>query len=74
MDEYDEVYIDEEIKLLVEESYKYGLIDKIELIFVDNIFDFFEKIVKDIMIFCIDMICIFFEDFFDEIIKYVLVE
>lgn len=60
--------------LLVEESYKYGLIDKIELIFVDNIFDFLEKIVKEIMILRIDMVCIFLEDFFDEIIEFVLNE
>lgn len=74
MDEHDEAHTDEEIKLLVEESYKHGLIDKTELTFVDNIFDFSEKTVKDIMIPRTDMTCIFLEDSFDEIIKYALAE
>lgn len=74
MDEHEEAHTDEEIKLLVEESYKHGLIDKTELTFVDNIFDFSEKTVKDIMIPRTDMTCIFLEDSFDEIIKYALAE
>ncbi|OOM07248.1 hemolysin family protein [Clostridium saccharobutylicum] len=74
MDEHEEAHTDEEIKLLVEESYKHGLIDKTELTFVDNIFDFSEKTVKDIMIPRTDMACVFLEDSFDEIIKYALAE
>lgn len=74
MDEHEEAHTDEEIKLLVEESYKHGLIDKTELTFVDNIFDFSEKTVKDIMIPRTDMTCIFLEDSFDEIIEYALAE
>ena len=50
VDEHDVAHTDEEIKLLVEESYNHGLIDKTELTFIDNIFDFSEKTVKEIMI------------------------
>jgi CBS domain containing-hemolysin-like protein len=50
VDEHEAAHTDEEIKLLVEESYNHGLIDQTELTFVDNIFDFSEKTVKDIMI------------------------
>ncbi|EET88303.1 CBS domain containing protein [Clostridium carboxidivorans P7] len=67
-------HTDEEIKLLAEESYKHGLIDKTELTFVDNIFDFSEKTVKDIMIPRTDMICIFKEDSFDEILEMTMKE
>ncbi|ADL53690.1 hemolysin family protein [Clostridium cellulovorans] len=74
VDEHDEAHTDEEIKILVEESYKHGLIDQTELTFVDNIFDFSEKIVKDIMIPRTDMECIFIEDSFDEIIETTLNE
>lgn len=74
VDEHDAAHTDEEIKLLVEESYKHGLIDKTELTFVDNIFDFSEKTVKDIMIPRTDMACIFIEDTFEEIIDFALDE
>jgi CBS domain containing-hemolysin-like protein len=74
VDEHDVAHTDEEIKILVEESYKHGLIDQTELTFVDNIFDFSEKTVKEIMIHRTDMVCIFLEDSFDEIIQTALNE
>lgn len=74
VEEHEAAHTDEEIKLLVEDSYKHGLIDQTELTFVDNIFDFSEKTVREIMIPRTDMACIFIEDTFDEIIKYVLEE
>ena len=74
VDEHEAAHTDEEIKLLVEDSYKHGLIDQTELTFVDNIFDFSEKTVKEIMIPRTDMACIFIEDSFDEIINYALEE
>lgn len=72
--EHDVAHTDEEIKLLVEESYKHGLIDKTELTFVDNIFDFSEKTVKEIMIHRTDMVCVYIEDSFDEIMNTALTE
>lgn len=74
VDEHEAAHTDEEIKILVEESYKHGLIDKTELTFVDNIFDFSETTVKDVMIPRTDMSCIFLEDSFDKIIEYALDE
>jgi CBS domain containing-hemolysin-like protein len=74
VDEHEAAHTDEEIKLLVEDSYKHGLIDQTELTFVDNIFDFSEKTVKEVMIPRTDMACIFIEDSFDEIINYALEE
>jgi CBS domain containing-hemolysin-like protein len=74
VDEHEAAHTDEEIKLLVEDSYKHGLIDQTELTFVDNIFDFSEKTVREIMIPRTDMACVFIEDTFDEIIEYVLKE
>ncbi|BCN28776.1 hemolysin family protein [Anaeromicropila herbilytica] len=71
VNEHEEAHTDEEIKLLAEESYRHGLIDQTELTFVDNIFDFSEKTAKDIMIPRTDMSCVFYEDSFEEIIKYV---
>ncbi|MBK1812279.1 HlyC/CorC family transporter [Clostridium sp. YIM B02505] len=74
VDEHEAAHTDEEIKILVAESYNHGLIDKTELTFVDNIFDFSETTVKDIMIPRTDMACIFLEDSFEEIIAYALKE
>ncbi|QHI73673.1 hemolysin family protein [Aminipila terrae] len=71
-DEHEDAHTDEEIKLLVEESYKHGLVDKTELALIDNIFDFSEKTVTDIMIPRTDMECIFLEDPFTEILAYAL--
>lgn len=73
-DEHEIAHTDEEIKLLVEESYKSGLIDKTELTFVDNIFDFSETMVREIMIPRTDMVCIYIEDSFDRIIEIALEE
>ena len=74
VDEHEAAHTDEEIKLLVEDSYKHGLIDQTELTFVDNIFDFSEKTVKEVMIPRTDMACIFIEDSFDDMINYALEE
>lgn len=74
VDEHEAAHTDEEIKLLVGESYKHGLIDKTELTFVDNIFDFSETTVKEIMMPRTDMACIFIEDSFEEIIAFALQE
>jgi CBS domain containing-hemolysin-like protein len=72
--EHEAAHTDEEIKLLVEESYQHGLIDKTELTLVDNIFDFSETTVKEIMVPRTDMACIFLEDSVEEIIAYTFEE
>lgn len=72
VDEHESAYTDDEIKLLVEDSYKHGLIDQTELTFVDNIFEFSETTVKDVMVPRTDMECIFLEDSFEDIIELTL--
>lgn len=74
VDEHEAVHTDEEIKLLVEESYNHGLVDKTELTLVDNIFDFSNKTVKEIMVPRTDITNIFIEDSFEDIISYTLNE
>lgn len=69
VEEHEAAHTDEEIRLLVEDSYKHGLIDKTELTFVDNIFDFSETTAKEIMVPRTDMECISVEDSFDKIIE-----
>lgn len=74
VDEHEAAHTDEEIKLLVEESYKHGLIDQTELTFVDNIFNFSETSVKEIMTPRTEMICIYDDTPYDEIIQIALQE
>jgi CBS domain containing-hemolysin-like protein len=69
VDEHESAHTDAEIMLIVEESYKSGLIDKTELTFMDNIFDFSEKSVREIMIPRPDMVCIFKEDSLEKILE-----
>ena len=49
----------EEIRLLMEESRKQGLVDDTEVNFVDNVFDFTELSVREIMVPRMDMVCVY---------------
>lgn len=69
VEEHDAAHTDDEIKILVEESYKHGLIDKTEYTYVDNIFEFTDKNVRDIMIPRMDMVCVFIENSFENILE-----
>ena len=72
--EAEEAHNEEEIRILMEESYKYGYIDKSELTYLDNVFDFSERSAGEIMVPRTDMICLYLEDSFDKNIKTALNE
>ena len=61
-----EVYTDEEIKLLIDESTESGLIDPEQNEFVDNIFDLGDKDAETIMTPRTDVICIDLDDPLEE--------
>lgn len=60
--EGDAAHTENEIRILMEESHKQGYIDKTELDFVDNVFDFSDRNVREIMIPRTDMVCLYLED------------
>jgi CBS domain containing-hemolysin-like protein len=68
-EDHGSAHSDEEIMILAEESYKHGLIDKTELTYVDNIFDCSDKIVKDVMIPRMDIVCVFKGDSIDSVLE-----
>ncbi len=68
----DTAHTEDEIRILMEESHRKGYIDKTELDFVDNVFDFSDRNVREIMIPRTDMICLYTEDTFDENIRVAL--
>ena len=75
MDEdHETAHSDEEIVLLAEESYKHGLIDETELTYVDNIFEYSDKIVKDVMIPRMDIVCVFKGDTIDSVLQVAMTE
>ena len=63
--EEDVAHTEEEIRVLMEESHRQGFIDKTELEFVDNVFDFADLSVREIMIPRTDMVCLDLEDSLD---------
>lgn len=64
--ENETAHTEEEIRLLVNESHKSGHIDVEEMELVDNVFDFSERLAREIMIPRIDMICLYDDNTFEE--------
>lgn len=73
-DEHESPHTEEEIRMLMEESHKSGLIDNTELMLVDNIFDFTDKTAKEIMIPRTDMICLYTQNSFRKNLEIALAE
>lgn len=57
--EQDSAHTEQEIRILMQESHKSGLIDNTELTLVDNIFDFAETNAREIMIPRTEMTCLY---------------
>ncbi len=60
--EHEAAHTEEEIRILMEESHKQGYINQEELTYVDNIFDFAERHVYEVMIPRTDMVCLYAAD------------
>ncbi|WP_445490658.1 hemolysin family protein [Niallia sp. 03133] len=65
--EHELAHSEEELRILMSESYKSGEINKNELNYVNNIFEFDERIAKEIMVPRTEMITINIDHTFDEI-------
>ncbi len=64
--ENESAHTEEEIRLLVTQSHKSGHIDQTELALVDNVFEFSERLAREIMIPRIEMICLYDDNTFEE--------
>lgn len=64
--EHDSAHTEEEIRILVKESHKSGLINNTELTLMDNIFEFSETHAREIMIPRTEMVCLYTEDGFEK--------
>ncbi|MFC5529132.1 hemolysin family protein [Cohnella yongneupensis] len=65
-EESNSAHTEEEIRILVKESHKSGLIDNTELTLVGNIFDFAETNAREIMIPRLEMMCLYVNLPFEE--------
>jgi CBS domain containing-hemolysin-like protein len=64
--ESESAHTEEEIRLLVNESHKSGHIDQTEMALVDNVFEFSERLAREIMIPRIDIVCLYDDNTFEE--------
>ncbi|MBH8590243.1 HlyC/CorC family transporter [Paenactinomyces guangxiensis] len=64
-----QAHTEEEIRMLVEQSHRSGIIDQTELSLFDNIFDFADRIGREVMVPRVDMVCIYTRDSFEKSIS-----
>jgi CBS domain containing-hemolysin-like protein len=64
---YDQAHTEEEIRLLVNESEKKGIIDQEERVLFDNVFQFSDRVAREAMLPRTEMTVLYTEDSFDEI-------
>ena len=64
MDQVEEAHSEEELQIILTDSYESGEINKEEMTYVANIFEFDERVAKEIMVPRMEMVCIYKEDSF----------
>jgi len=57
--EHDAAHTEEEIRILMDESAKSGIIDKDEMTLFDNVFEFADRVAREVMLPRTDMDCLF---------------
>ncbi|WP_269409149.1 hemolysin family protein [Lentibacillus daqui] len=66
MQEHEIAHSEEELRLILSESYKSGEINQSEMMYVNNIFEFDDRLAKEIMTPRMEMVCFFKEDSFKD--------
>lgn len=64
--EHEVAHSEEELRLILSESYKSGEINQSEMMYVNNIFEFDERLAKEIMVPRTEMVCFYKEESFNE--------
>lgn len=57
--DHQQAHTEEEIRMLVKQSHRVGMIDQTELSLFDNIFDFADRIGREVMIPRVEMVCVY---------------
>ena len=64
--EHQQVHNEEEIRMLVAQSHKSGIIDQTELALFDKIFEFADRVAREVMIPRVDMVCLYTHNRFEQ--------
>lgn len=67
--EVDMVHSEDEIRMLVTASHRGGKIDQVESELIDNVFDFVDRLAKEVMVPRQDVVCLYVEDNMDIYLK-----
>ncbi|SFJ67694.1 hemolysin family protein [Thermoflavimicrobium dichotomicum] len=62
-------HTEEEIRMLIAQSHKSGVIDQTELALFDNVFDFTDRVAREVMVPRVNMVCLFEDQTFEENFK-----
>lgn len=62
---------EEELRMLVDASQRHGILDKMEGKLLDNVFEFSDRVVSEVMVPRQDMVCLFIQDPFQEVLDVV---
>lgn len=71
MNENEEAHSEEEVRMIVEDSYKSGEINLAEMTYVNNIFEFDETVAREIMVPRNEVVCFFKEQSLDENLDFI---
>ncbi len=69
--EADLTHSEEELRMIVSASHRGGVLNQMESELIDNVFDFADRLAREIMVPRQDMICLFSDDSFEENMKVV---
>lgn len=69
--EADLAHSEEELRMIVSASHRGGVLDQLESDLIDNVFDFADRLAREVMIPRQDMVCLFADDPYEENIKVV---
>ncbi|HEX3031033.1 MAG TPA: hemolysin family protein [Bacillota bacterium] len=67
--EADLAHSEEELRMLVDASEKYGILDKMEGALLDNVFEFSDRVAGEVMIPRQDMVCMYIQDSLEEALR-----
>jgi len=70
--EQDLAHSAEELRMIVSASQRGGVLDQMESELIDNVFDFADRLAREVMIPRQDMVCLFADDSFEENLQVVL--
>lgn len=69
--EADLAHTEEELRMLVDASQRHGILDKMEGKLLDNVFEFSDRVVSEVMVPRQDMVCLYIQDSMEEVRKVV---